>query len=152
MNLFNVCLSRRQLESNAFNLLRCNVSGSFQKTSLYPHEWLNANKENTSSIIMKIGLVWPIWYGPYGAIEYGPNVLRKLQGFQDLIQKLYHISSLAVYFCSVPQLCLTLCDPMDCSMPGFPVLHHLEFAQTHVHRVNDAIQPYCPLSFLHQFL
>jgi len=36
--------------------------------------------------------------------------------------------------CSVAQLCLTLCDPMDCNMPGFPVLHYLlEFAQTHVH-------------------
>ena len=36
--------------------------------------------------------------------------------------------------CSVAQLCLTLCDPMDCSTPGCPVLHHLwEFAQTHVH-------------------
>ena len=35
--------------------------------------------------------------------------------------------------CSVTQLCPTLCDPMDCSMPGFPVLHHLpELAQTHV--------------------
>ena len=34
----------------------------------------------------------------------------------------------------VAKLCLTLCDPMDWSMPGFPVLHHLpEFAQTHVH-------------------
>ena len=34
---------------------------------------------------------------------------------------------------SVAQSCLTLCDPMDCSMPGFPVLHYLlEFAQTHV--------------------
>ena len=41
--------------------------------------------------------------------------------------------------CSVIQLCLTFCDPMDCSMPGFPVLHHLPgFAQTHVHWVNDA--------------
>ena len=40
----------------------------------------------------------------------------------------------------------TLCDPMDCSMPGFPVLHHLpEFAQTHVRRVGDAIQPSRPL-------
>ena len=38
-----------------------------------------------------------------------------------------------VVCCSVPQLCLILCDPMDYSMPGFPVLHHLpEFAQTHV--------------------
>ena len=38
--------------------------------------------------------------------------------------------------CQIPavQLCPTLCNPMDCSMPGFPVLHYLsEFAQTHVH-------------------
>ena len=49
--------------------------------------------------------------------------------------------------CSVAQLCLTLCDSMDCSMPGFPVLHHLlELTQTHVHLVGDAIQPSCPLS------
>ena len=41
--------------------------------------------------------------------------------------------------CSVTQLCLTLWDPMDCSMPGFPVLHHLlELAQTQVHWVGDA--------------
>ena len=54
--------------------------------------------------------------------------------------------------CSVAQLCLTLCNPMDCSMPGFPVLHHLpELAQTHVHWVGDAIQPshpLCPLFLL----
>ena len=49
---------------------------------------------------------------------------------------------------SGPQLCLTLCRPMDCSMPGFAVLHHLpELAQTHVHWVSDAIQPSRPLSF-----
>ena len=36
--------------------------------------------------------------------------------------------------CSVAQSCPPLCDPMDCSTPGFPVLHHLlKFAQTHVH-------------------
>ena len=47
---------------------------------------------------------------------------------------------------SVTQLCPTLCDPMDCSLPGFPVLHHLpELAQTHVHWVGDAIQPSSPL-------
>ena len=45
-------------------------------------------------------------------------------------------------FCySVTQSCLTLCNPVDCSTPGFPVLHHLlEFAQTRVHWVSDAIQ------------
>ena len=50
-------------------------------------------------------------------------------------------------FSSVTQSCLTLCDPMDCSTPGFPVHHQLpELAQTHVHRVSDAIQPSDPLS------
>ena len=50
-------------------------------------------------------------------------------------------------FSSVTQLCPTLCNPMDCSMPGFPVHHQLpELAQTHVHRVGDAIQPPHPLS------
>ena len=52
------------------------------------------------------------------------------------------------YFCSVTKLCLTLWDPpMNCSTPGFSVLHYLpEFAQTHVHWVGDAIQPSHPLS------
>ena len=51
-------------------------------------------------------------------------------------------------FCySVAQSCLTLCDPMECSTPGFPVLHHLtEFAQTHVHWISNVIQPSCLLS------
>ena len=50
---------------------------------------------------------------------------------------------------SVAQLCPTLRDPMDYSTPGFPVHHQLpEFAQTHVHRVGDAIQPSHPLSSL----
>ena len=59
--------------------------------------------------------------------------------------------------CSVTQSCLTLCDPMDCSMPGLLVFHHLpELAHTHVHWVSDAIHPMlssvasfssCPQSF-----
>ena len=56
-------------------------------------------------------------------------------------------------FVSVVQSCLTFCSPMDCSMPGFPVLHYLpEFTQIHVHWVNDAIQPHlilcCPFLLL----
>ena len=48
---------------------------------------------------------------------------------------------------SVAQFCPILCDPMDWSMPGFPIHHQLpELAQTHVHRVSDAIQPSHPLS------
>ena len=52
----------------------------------------------------------------------------------------------SVQFSSVAQLCPTLCDPMDCSTPGFPVHHQLpELVQTHVHWVGNTIQPSCPL-------
>ena len=52
----------------------------------------------------------------------------------------------SVQFSSVAQLCPTLCDPMNRSMPGLPVYHQLpEFTQTHVHQVGDAIQPSHPL-------
>ena len=50
-------------------------------------------------------------------------------------------------FSSVPQSCPTLCDPMNHSTPGLPVHHQLlEFTQTHVHLVGNAIQPSHPLS------
>ena len=49
-------------------------------------------------------------------------------------------------FSSVTQSSPTLCDPMDCSKPGLPFYHQLpELAQTHVHRVGDAVQPSHPL-------
>ena len=52
-----------------------------------------------------------------------------------------------VQFSSVTQSCLTLCDPMDCSTPAYPVHHQLpESTQTHVHWVGDDIQPSHPLS------
>ena len=56
-------------------------------------------------------------------------------------------SCFLVQFSSTAQLCPTLCDPMDCSTPEFPVHHQLpELTQTRVHRVADAIQPSHPLS------
>ena len=52
-----------------------------------------------------------------------------------------------VQFSSVTQWCLTLCDPMNPSMPGLHVHHQLpEYTQTHVHWVGDATQPSHPLS------
>ena len=55
------------------------------------------------------------------------------------------------FCCSITHSCLILWDPMDCRMPGLPVLHHLlEFTQTHVHWVGNAIHLilYCPLLLL----
>ena len=64
---------------------------------------------------------------------------RRLQRPQDWLQ--------VVVSChSVAKSCPTHFDPMNCSMPGFPVLHYLpQFAQTHVHWFSDAIQPSHPL-------
>ena len=58
-----------------------------------------------------------------------------------------HFKSASVQFSSVAQSCLTLCHPMNRTTPGLPVHHQLpEFTQTHVHWVDDAIQPFHPLS------
>ena len=58
---------------------------------------------------------------------------------------LYRLT-VSVQFSSVTQSCPTLCNPMNRSMPGLPVHHQLlEFTQTHIHRVSDAIQPSHPL-------
>ena len=58
----------------------------------------------------------------------------------------YWVNGAEVHFSLVTRLCLTLCSPMDCSTPGFPVHHQLlELAQTHVHQAGDAIQPSHPL-------
>ena len=60
---------------------------------------------------------------------------------------LYNSHHMTFQFSSVAQLCPTLCDPMNRSMPGLPVHHQLlEFTQTQVYRVSDAIQPSHPLS------
>ena len=67
--------------------------------------------------------------------------------FLFLLSLLLIIPSFSVQFSSVTRSCLTLCDPMDYSTPGFPVHHHLpELAQTHVYRVDDAILPSHSLS------
>ena len=59
----------------------------------------------------------------------------------------FHQEALSDQIRSVAQSCPTLCDPMNCSTRGLPVHHQLlEFTQTHVHQVSDAIQPSHPLS------
>ena len=74
---------------------------------------------------------------------YGQGSLRR-NGVALIVNKRVRN---AFQFGSVAQLCPTLCDPMDCSTPGFPVLQYIpEFAQTHAHWIGDAIQPSHPLS------
>ena len=59
---------------------------------------------------------------------------------------MFSFTNHSVELSSVTQSCPTLCDPMNYSTPGLPVHHQfLEFTETHVHRVSDAIQPSHPL-------
>ena len=60
-------------------------------------------------------------------------------GFSKVLLSKWNVD-LTLCLCSISQSCLTLCDPTDCSTPGFPVLHHLlELVQTDVHWVSDAV-------------
>ena len=68
---------------------------------------------------------------------------RKIQQSPSILTVNQYVKECnSICYCSVTGSCSTLCHPMDCTTPGFPVLHHLpELAQTHVHWVGDAIQP-----------
>ena len=73
------------------------------------------------------------------------SFFRKASSYLVYECTVIYVSS--VQFSSVAQSCPTLCDPMNRSTPGLPVHHQLlEFTQTHIHRVRDAIQPSHPLS------
>ena len=89
-------------------------------------------------------------YGNSSGLNTGGGCHALLQGIfptQGLISSLLTSPALAAQFSSVAQLCPTLCDPMDCSMPGFLVYHQIqELAQIYVHWVGDAIQPFHLLS------
>ena len=75
-------------------------------------------------------------------IEVRPRIKKKKKKKILAIPKFCHF-----HFSSVAQLCLTLCDPMDCSTPGLPVYRQLlEFTQTHDHWVSGAILSFHPLS------
>ena len=94
-----------------------------------------------NSVYFKVYLVWHncyffFWF-PFVWNTFFHPLTFSLCGSLDLKWLCY---------CSFAHSCPTLCDPMDYSMSGFPVLNHfLEFAQTHVHWVTDAIQPSHPL-------
>jgi len=83
------------------------------------------------------------WWSPGSWTSSGSWIPR------DRKQKLFILLRLIpdhIQFSPIAPSCLTLCNPTDCSTPGFPVHHQLpELAQTHVQRVGDAIQPSHPL-------
>ena len=102
-----------------------------QSKSLYTllnHDW-----PVDSEIHMAKALEWPKQFWK------GRTILKVLNYLSSKLKK-------KQCCCSVAKSCPILCDPMNCSMPGFPVLQHFpQFAQAHAHWVSDAIQPSHPL-------
>ena len=97
------------------------------------------------------GSSWPRDWTYVSSIAGGFFTANRSKCNFNYISKIFF----ALCCCSVTKLCLTLCNPMDCSMPGFPVLYHLpELVQTHVHWVSDATNHLilcCPLLLLSIF-
>ena len=110
-----------------------------------PTRVMKPHKTQKGGIWRAPGLV-KMWFGVSGMLQ---EVLEAQQTF-PILYPIHHFHLTVpelCWCCSVAPPCPTLCNPMDCSTPGFPVLHYfLEFAQTHVHWVSDAIQPSHPLS------
>ena len=81
------------------------------------------------------------------SMDMSLSELRELVMDREAWRAAIHGIAKSRTFSSVAQLCPTLCNPMNRSTPGLPVHHQLlEFTQTHVHQVGDAIQPSHPLS------
>ena len=105
--------------------MRWEVGGRFRREGIYVYLWL---------------IYVDVWKKP---TQYWKVFILRLK----VIFLKEYFSKVFILFSSVTQSCLTLCDPMDCITPRFPVYHQLsELAQMHVHRVGDAIQPSHPLS------
>ena len=115
------------------SLLNCKV----QKWAL--HSSIPSSARFTSWFLDIILLLYPNNMQSFNKIIHLYQLENKNNKHKD--------NDIAICCCSIFQSCLTPCDPMDCSTPGFPVLHHLpEFTQTHVHWVDDTIQTSHPLS------
>ena len=97
---------------------------------IYIYSYLATIKEKYKTSTIKISLLFYM---------FSWRILKTELARQWLLLKNRHC-------CSVAQSCPTLCYPMDCSTPGFPVHHQRPDAQTHANRVSDAIQPSRSLS------
>ena len=117
-------------------VFRGHIGGGYQSLMLGQHSvWQCGSGVRGSSH----GDIWP-----YSSCTQPPDPLEVVLIFQACSSSLLWILLASQ---SVQSLSPTLCDPMDCSTPSFPVYHQLpELAQIHVHRVSGAIQSSHPLS------
>ena len=118
-------------------------TGTFQAAPLAKSRHMTVPKVSAGGHYQRPGYRW--WEKIQKLLQsINPSIQGSLGGDQSTEQVCPRCS---VQFSSVTQLCLTLCNSMNRSTLGLPVHHQLlEFTQTHVHQVGDAIQPSHPLS------
>ena len=110
--------------------------------------WVTREASERWKLLSQHDLNWHLsYYVPcWIYVDYTGRMYRNMYCGIVIYSKKCSWSLFLAQFNSVTQSCSTFCDPMDCSRPGIPVLHHLpEFAQTLVHWVGDATQLSCPL-------
>ena len=137
------------------NCFDCTSSALAKKDNrrMGPMKWSINTGENLTHFLVLLLLFITImfvnylWYCYEEYFELSPrSCFQRMCCFVFIIPNLMIMLGSFSSVSSVTQLCLTLCNLMDCRTPDFPVLHQLpELAQTHVHRVGDAIQPSHPL-------
>ena len=123
------------------------VTGFLQNSCLFTEPSIPTGSAGSSWENRQASLLWSCYRVLLSGQPYWSPECRLELHVQNSEKPTNHEALLFVHFSSVVQSCLTLCGTMDCSTPGLPVHHQLpEPAQTHVHRVGDAIQPSHPLS------
>ena len=113
--------------------------------------WAEDSRKNNYCVQIKWKFLLFLIFSPFGGaraeiLNFPAYLLTdslafydNLMGFKIMLSRIVAAQYICCG-CSVAQSCPTLCNAMDGSMPGFPVLHYLpEFAQIHVHWVSDAI-------------
>ena len=115
---------------NAITCLLCPIS----------NPWAPLGGNNPKKLFPNFKKMNPFW------TTYIPRLIFSFS-WTRLYKEMSVLNISSSFCCSATQSCPTLCHPMDCSTPGFPIHHQLlELAQIHVHWVGDAIQPSHPLS------
>ena len=147
---FSICWNKTFLQTRGAMLkiqIGCNLMQCSHPPSLPTKKWISLfSQRPLSNSEIFLDTTMSIYLRPCRKVRDGQKHFKCDLCVSEKITSPPQTMPTSVQFSSVTQLCLTLCNPVDYSTPGFPVHHQYpELAQTHVHWIGDAIQPSHPL-------